>query len=353
MNVKLSHNQRIRLVASLAVLFTALGLLAFVRPAWEAFQAHHGELQTLIGQLPPERSRPLSLGQLIRRITQTRADLESQRSRFPISENVSQLLVELQRVLEGSDITRFYPTKLEEVELAALASADIRVMQQRVMIDAQGDFFALRNFIERLENFKHPVQVRSFEIGSPKEIDPLRPDRLEMKFALSAFLLDRAAGAADAEQRALETLLSELAAEPLPTPSPPIELPEPLAPKGLIYDPIERTLSVPEAPVVPELRPLPPRARPTAIPTPQPTKSPLAVVARDPSYSWRVMGIIYAREAKGAVIDKGGEAHEYQVGDPIDAGWVVARIDPRRVIIKKGDETRELKLPETGIPNSP
>ncbi|MBM3273799.1 MAG: hypothetical protein FJZ00_01505 [Candidatus Sericytochromatia bacterium] len=352
MNVKLSHNQRVRLVASLAVLFTAVGLLLFVQPAWEAFQGHHSQLQTLIGQLPPERSRPLSLGQLIRRITQTRTDLESQRSRFPISENVSQLLVELQRVLEGSDITRFYPTKFEQVELAALASADIRVLQQRVMIDAQGDFFSLRNFIERLENFKHPVQVRSFEIGSPKEADPLSPDKLEMKFALSAFLLDRTAGAAEAEQRALETLLAELAAEPVPTPTPPVELSEPLAPRGLIYDPIERTLSVPEAPLVPELRPLAPRARPTAVPTPEPTKAPVAV-AKDPSYSWRVMGIIYAREAKGAVIDKGGEAHEYQVGDPVDAGWVVARIDPRRVILRKGDESRELELPDTGLPNSP
>ncbi len=331
MTINLSHNQRIRLMASLAIIFAVIGLAIFVRPAWEEFQNRHGELQGLIDQLPPERSRPESLGQLIRRITRTRASLEEERGRFPITENVSQLLVELQGILEGTDITKFYPTKLEEVHLAALASTDTKVLQQRIIVDAAGSFFQLRNFIEQLENFKHPVQVRSFEIGEPTEDALIAEGKLAMKFTMAAFLLDKPPGGPEAEQRALDDLIAELHRPVFAPPesSPPAIDIEGLAPRELV-------------PPAPAVSAPPPRPQPTPR---QIVPPPAQAAARKPDVTagWKVVGIMYSREVPTAIVQTGDSQEAVSRGDEVgSSGWIVERIDPKRVIVKNRNQTRSL-----------
>lgn len=340
MDIKLSPKQRIRLVASLAVLFSILGGWVFVRPAWEVFQVKHGELETMLGNLPPERPHTESLGQLIRRITQTRAALDEQRRRFPIAENVSQLLVELQGVLSGADITRFYPTKLDPVDLPALASADIHVLQQKIMVDAEGDFFALRNFLEALERFPHPVQVRSFEIGAPKNRDQAHPDLLAMSFTMSAYLLDRAIGGPDAEQRALDELLAEIQEAPV-EPPPPAPAPAPPEPVEIAAPPpLPPRILAPPAPPVPPVRPA----------TPRPAQVPQAPARSDETAGWRIVGILYARDSHTAIIQVGQSQVAVGKGDEIEAGWVVERIDPRRVFVRRGAMTKVLDYPDAAVP---
>ena len=341
MTFKLSQKQRIRLVISLAVLFSLLGGWVLVRPAWEEFQEKHTELQGKIDALPPDKARPESLGLLIRRITQTRGALEQQRNRFPIAENVSQLLVELQGILSGSDITRFYPTKLDEVNLPALASADIHVLQQKILVDVEGDFFALRNFLAELESFPHPLQVRAFEIARPKSADPLHPDMLTMHFAMSAYLLDRSVGGAEAEQRALDDLLAEVHAAPLDVAEAPTDT-------GMA-EPVE-ILAPP---------PLPPRLLAPAVPPPPVRRPPAppqvmrpAIVARPPDETagWRIVGIVYARESHTAIIQVGASQVAVASGDEVSDGWLVERIDPRRVVVRKGAFRKSLEYPEAVLP---
>ncbi|MBM3269073.1 MAG: hypothetical protein FJZ01_15650 [Candidatus Sericytochromatia bacterium] len=339
MTFYLSQNQKVRLMASLAILFAAAGLLVFVQPAWEDWQTRETELHGLVAQLPPERSRPESLGQLIRRITRTRGALEEQRARFPISENIAQLLVELQGILEGSEITKFYPTKLEAVNLAALASTDTRVLQQRIMVDSAGSFFELRNFLERLESFKHPVQVRSLEIREPD--DQEAPGRLEMRFTMAAFLLDRAQGGAEAEQRALDELLATLHEDALDPPEsapPPVEIaaPPPLPPRELVPD-LPRT--VPPAP-----RPVA-TMRPVPAPRPPTPRLEIPPSTRMEPANWRVLGIMfYSKDIPTAILHLGDSQIAVTREDPIEDGWVVDRIDPRRVVVRRGDLKRVLEL---------
>jgi hypothetical protein len=335
----LSHNQKIRLTASLAGLFAAVGLVVFVRPAWDEFQVRQSELDALVEQLPPERSRPESLGQLIRRITRIRGSLEEQRARFPISENIAQLLVELQGILSGTQVTRFYPTKLEEVHLTALASTDTKVLQQRIIVDAVGSFFDLRNFLAELERFKHPVQVRSFEISEPNEAEVT--GQLAMKFTMAAFLLDHAPGGPEAERRALDDLLAELHEEVnrAPPEAPfPAEIPEvpPLAPRVLVPP-------LPRPPVVAQ-RPQP--AAPPQLPT-LPPRQPERIggIHNEPA-NWRVLGIMFSKEVPTAIIQVGDSQLAVTRGDPVESGWLVDRIDPRRVVVRRDDVTRVLDFPE-------
>lgn len=340
MDFKLSPKQRLRMVSSLAVLFSLLGGYVLVRPAWEEFQVKHSELEGMLSRLPPEKARPESLGQLIRRITQTRGALDEQRARFPIAENVSQLLVELQGVLSGAEITRFYPTKLQEVHLPALASSDIHVWQQKIQLETEGDFYGLRNFLAALETFPHPVQVRSFEIGAPKAKDQSRPDMLSMHFNMSAFLLDKAIGGPEAEQRALDNLLAEIESAQAEPVQPPIETLPPEQVEIVAPPPLPPRI------LAPTLPPAPPRRQPTAPPAPP------AVAMRQPddTASWRIVGILYSRESHTAIIQMGNSQVAVGKGDEVDSGWMVERIDPRRVVVRRGAVTKSLEYPEAALP---
>jgi hypothetical protein len=345
--VVLSRNQRVRLAGSLAVVFAAVGLWIFVRPAWDQYVERAGELESLIEAMPPEQPRVMSLGQLIRRISATRAALDAQRSRFPITENVSQLLIETEKILSGSEITRFYPVKVEEVHLPSLASADVRVMQQRILVDAEGDFFALRDFLAGLERFRHPVQVRSFEIGYLAGPSLDNPGLLSLRFTLAAFLLQSPAGGSEAEQRALEEVLAEIqAADTGPT------VPLPVA-----SDPGQLVGELPT--FIPGLKPLPPPAL-VSTPVPAPPKpvrtappAPMRIAdgADMPPRNWFVVGIVYAKDSHTAVIQDATRQLAVSRGDEVERGWFVDRIDPRRVIVRKGRNTYELAYPDGQSPD--
>ena len=342
--LNLSAKQQLRLVVAISVLFVAIGLWMGVAPGWIEYQNKHSELESLIGQLPPERKRTQSLGQLLRSIATMRTDLDTQRARFPISENVSTMLVGLQQILSGSEISRFYPTKLEEVKLAGLSESDVKVMQQRVLVQADGDFYALRNFLEKLEGFKNPVQVRTLEIGRPKAEEG-KPDdgKLELTVNLSAYLLDKPVGNPTAAQKSIDDLVAELQAEVQPEP--------PVA-------------------IMPRLEPLP---EPPPIPLPNPIKLPPVAIAPPPIPTlpeptnelakWRVVGILTVDESgrKGQGDVRGGSTVMIRVGratvavgrgDEVENGWIVQRIDVdararyAKVRLRKGLAFRELEYQE-------
>ncbi len=319
----LSRRQQLRLLAELALAGILLASWLALLPAWTDLQDLQSQLVAQQAKLPPPPPGLASLGVLKRELAFVGSALASTSYRLPVCENVSTMLVDLQGVSPaGVDITRFYPTKILPIPLPRVASADLLVSRQRVLIDAQGDFFALRSFLGRLEKFPDPLQIGSIRIsrsGSATDLAAVKPSEvrsdLDMEVDLSAFLVDHPVGDPTAAEHALDALVAQLRARPT--------LPLAAALPGLASLPVTAPPPLPTIPVVSALR----------LPAPVSSRHP----GRAKPTGWKVAGVVAASgETAAAILSWDGVQMAVARGDELPGGWIVERVEPRAVFIRRG-----------------
>lgn len=324
MGLSSGQQRRLLLVLSSA-LVAALGW-TLARPAWDELSGLKSQLDGLTASLPPASPGPVPLIALIQRMRRVAQLLTTEGERFPVSENVSTLLVDLQGIKStGTDITRFYPTKLQPVALPGVATRDLAVSRQDVLIDADGSFFALREFLQRLELFKDPVRISSISLGAAPTLAAAKgrpaPLRLTMEVDLSAFLIDEPLGNPEAAERALEDLVGRLEQQ-----------------VRAVRPAIGPATAPPPAQV-----PVPPSVRGA------PARSP--AVRRPPFADWQTLGILAVKgRTPAAILSIDGQQTAVARGDTLEGGWLVDRIDATGVLLRRGLLTRRLPLAASGSP---
>ncbi len=312
----LSRRQQVRLLAELALAGILAASWLALLPAWNDLQDLHSQLVAQQAQLPPPAPGLVSLKRLQRKLASVGSALASTSCRLPVFENVSTLLVDLQGVSPADvDITRFYPTEILPIALPQVASADLQVSRQRVLIDAQGNFFALRKFLGQLENFPDPLEIGSVQIsrsGSAGGVEATKPSNprpdLDMEVDLSAFLVDHPIGDPVDAERTLDELVAQLRARQTLPPTAPAPIPVTAPPP------------LPAVPIVNTLRP----------PAPAPSRKPH--MAR-----WHVEGVVTAKgQSAAALLSRDGVQLAVARGDELPGGWIVERVEPQAVFIRRG-----------------
>lgn len=333
-SVALSKNQQKRLLASLSVVFSLVGYYYLSMPLWTLYQEKRTELDQAIAQVPPEKSRPLSLAQLKLKLEELKADFAKTRSSFPVAENVSTLLVELEQLAtEKVAIGRFYPTKLDPVVFPkGRKEPETKVLQQRIEIASDGDFGLLHRLLAEVEKFRYPLGVHSIEMarlvktpgsgGSGGGLSGVGLDGepLSLTMQVSAYLLEKAP-----EDM---SLLGDAFKEHYPAAQLEAGVVNPF--KSLMPEPTPAPFTqVPEVPAVPDTPDLAPAAAP-------PVKDPLA--------GWRLEGILVGPGDIAVVRPHGGSSVSVRMGEEVE-GWTVVSIRQDSVVLRNGDASRTLSLP--------
>lgn len=323
MNADLSGNQRRRLT----IVVGSVGLLAAgsvtLGPMVEAYQTKLSELDQARASLPEEPHFVPTFPRLNEKLTVLKTELAKKRRSFPVAENVSTLLMDLETLASSQvRIRHFYPTKLAPVNLPSeRAKAGISVSEQQIEMEAFGSFPALYRVLSRFESYEHPVGIRGLLLTNSGVSKPGKAEQLSLKLKLSAFMLDK--------PPADSTVLGDLKQE----------LEEAQAVVG-VADPFARALLDP-LPAAPDV--LPP------IPLPGPVLPQLPDLKPQSNLSelsaWRLEGILAGPE-EGAIVHKAGALSQVlRLHESFD-GWKIVGIEARSIEVVKGGQHARLSLPE-------
>lgn len=338
MSAGLSRRQRYRLaVASTLLAMVASGML-LVQPRVAEYQAKRSELEQARSALPPERVFNPTYPALAARLELLKSELAAMRRSFPVAENVSSLLLELETLASNQvAISHFYPTKLAPLRLPQKQQkSGISVSEQQIELDADGPFPALHQLLARFEESAYPLGVHAIlmertpkaeavEAGGGALLARKPVEELRLKVKMSAYLLDK----------------------PLPD--------IPLFADGLIQQmaSVQNTTGVadPFVDLVPDLPPLAatpsvpmlsgildPANVPPAMPA-LPVRKPVPVLE-----GWHLEGILYGPGDMAIVRKEGRPSMTVRVGDELD-GWRITQIKPNTVLIAKGAHRDRLSLP--------
>lgn len=336
MSVPLSRRQRYRLTIASTALAIGLSAFLFVQPQIADYQAKRAELVQAQGSLPPERIYNPSYASLAAKLELVKTELATMRRSFPVAENVSALLLELEALASDQvAISHFYPTKLAPLKLPKKQQkSGVSVSEQQIELDADGPFSALHQLLAKFEDNAYPLGVHAIEmeraprseaiqagggLSAPPSAEPLR-----LKIKMSAYMLDK----------------------PLPD--------TPLFGDGLVQEMASAQSAMgvadPFVSLVPDLPPLaataslpPLAALPPAAPPPLPA-APVRQVETGLE-GWKLEGILYGPGDMAIVRKAGQAATTVRVGDELD-GWRITRIKPNTVLLAKGSRREHLSLPE-------
>lgn len=322
MSTALSGNQRCRLTVLVSTVVLAAASLITIRPMVVAYQAKLIELTQARASLPAEPHFTPTFSQLNDKLITLKNELATKRRSFPIAENVSTLLMDLETLASSQVVIRhFYPTKLAAVNLPkSRAKTGISVSEQQIEMEAVGPFAALHRVLSRFETYAHPVGIRGILLTASSGAKRGMVEQLSLKLKLSAFLMN--------QPPSDSTVLGEL----------PQQIQEAQLGTGVV-DPFTKVLSDP-IPVAPAL--LAPSLPKPMIPKPSELmpKSELSKLA-----AWRLEGIMVGYDER-AIVHKAGQLSQIiRIQESLD-GWTVMAIEARAIELAKGGQRARLSLPD-------
>ncbi|HEY9856133.1 MAG TPA: hypothetical protein V6D05_10370 [Stenomitos sp.] len=337
MSAPLSRRQRYRLTIAATVAAIGVSAFLFVQPQIADYQAKLVELEQARSALPAERVFNPSYAALSAKLELLKTQLATMRRSFPVAENVSAFLLELESLASNQvAISHFYPTKLAPLKLPTKQrKSGISVSEQQIELDADGPFPALHQLLAKFEDNAYPLGVHSIQMErAPREVavvaggGPLTgappAERLRLKIKMSAYLLDKPLpdtplfGDGLAQQMASDQTTMGVA-DPFVSLVP--DLP-----------PIAATASLPPIASVPP-------AAPPSVPSP-PVRKPVSGLE-----GWRLEGILYGPGDMAIVRKEGRLSMTVRVGDELD-GWRITQIKPTTVLLAKGTQRERLSLPD-------
>ena len=317
MSAALSYGQQRRLARWVVGIVLVLAGILLLSPLIEAYQAELVSLSQARAILPAEPNFHPSLPVLTAKLTRLRAELVTKRRSFPVAENVSTLLLDLESLASKQvTIRQFYPTKRVSVNLPKKqAQSGISVSEQQIEIEAQGPFQALHRLLARFETYAHPVGVRSIQLSELHHTSH-SGEWLDLRVKLSAFLLDHA----PPDTALLANLGPEMEA----------------ARQGAgVADPFATLLPA----TLPFPKPLPKPLPSPVLPKPISQKS-----SPDELGAWHLEGVMKGSEV-GAIVRKDGQTSEViRLNEDLD-GWKVVAIRAREIDMTKGGLHAHLSLP--------
>lgn len=336
MSVPLSRRQRYRLTVAATVATIALSALVLVQPQIAEYQSKRSELDRARAALPAERVFSPSYPALAAKLELLKTELAAMRRSFPVAENVSALLLELETLASDQvAISHFYPTRLAPLKLPQKQEkSGISVSEQQIELDADGPFPALHRLLAKFEENAYPLGVHSLSMERASKAEAIRAggpltapsavEPLTLKIKMSAYLLDKPLP--DIPLFA-DGLVQQMASAQTTT-----GVADPFVDLVPDLPPLAATPSVPVA-VVPRT------AEPPAIPA-LPVQRP-----RPALDGWRLEGILYGPGDMAIVRKEGKPSMTVRVGDELD-GWRITQIKPDTVLLAKGSHRERLSLPE-------
>lgn len=338
MSAALSRRQRYRLtlVATLGLMLV-LGM-GSIKPLVDELQAKQAELEQAKSELPPEHRFNPSFAALKSQLEGLRTELAAKRRSFPVAENVSTLLIELEAMASDQVvISHFYPTKLAAVKLPKKqAQSGISVSEQQIELEADGPFDHLFQLLARFQDYAHPVGVHAIvmerlasddqatiKAGGGPMSRPAFSERLRLKIRMSAYLLNKALPDVPVFGAGLGSELEKAQDD-----------------TG-VHDPFCELASVGSGAMAARAPSRSPTlSGPSAHETPEPVPS-----KRDELAAWKLEGVLYGPGNMAIVRKSQQPSISVRVGDTLE-GWRIARIKPRAVYLTKGMHHAELSLPE-------
>lgn len=338
MSATLSRRQRYRLT-----LFATLGLLlvlgmGWIKPLVDDLQAKQAEFDQAKSELPPEHRFNPSFASLKSQLEGLRAELSAKRRSFPVAENVSTLLIELEGIASDQVvISHFYPTKLSAVKLPKKqAQSGISVSEQQIELVADGPFDRLYQLLARFQDYAHPVGVHAIvmervekdaqamiKAGGGSVSSPSPSERLRLKIRMSAYLLNKALPDVPVFGDGLGSELERAQDD-----------------TG-VHDPFRELASLGTGAMAARAPSLPPTL---GVPTPHVAPESVAP-KRDELAAWKLEGVLYGPGNMAIVRKRQQPSISVRVGDTLE-GWRIAKINPRAVYLTKGTHHAELSLPE-------
>lgn len=319
MSSPLSWHQRRRLAILTSGFALSLSGWIVIGPLVEAYQAKLNELSLATTSLPAEPHFRPTFPELNADLVRLKNELATKRRSFPIAENVSTFLMELEALASTQvAIRHFYPTKLAPLTLPkSRAKTGISVSEQQIEMEAVGPFASLHSLLSRFETSAHPVGIRGVLLSQAPGSRHGAPEQLSLKVKLSAFLLDHPAPEAtvlgDLSQQLLEAQTGTGVANPF-------------AQLGL--EPL------PALPVLP--RPIVVPSKPSA---------PIEKFNLNELAPWRLQGIMVGPDER-AIVQKAGQLSQVvRINEELD-GWKVLGIEKRAIELSKGGQNARLSLPE-------
>lgn len=327
MSMALSRKQRARLVPWVALGTVLLGSTWCVKPLWEGYQDVASQLQDAQSHLPPDKLA--AIGRTKRELVVARRDLAARQQDLPVAENVSTMLVELAALSKskGALITHFFPVATGTVPFLAPVppppkaashrafadAAEPQVWEQQVELHADGDYRALRGLLAGLEQYHHPVSVRTIDFVHQTDAQAttsLATDPpMTFNITMAAYLLNHAPPQSSPYGGDFEHLLDQAQQ------------------KSGVANPFLKLIDLFVPPQFAHVMPVPP-----AVPR---------VAAADGLGSWQVVGIL---SGDTAVVTDGGESRTVRAGELL-AGWTVDRVTATGVLLRLGHQSRWLRLP--------
>lgn len=338
MSATLSRRQRFRLTIASTIVAIGVGALLVVQPQIADYQAKLMELEQVRSALPEERIFNPSYPVLAARLELLKTELAAMRRSFPVAENVSSLLLELENLASKEvAISHFYPTKLAPLKLPQKQQkSGISVSEQQIELDCDGPFPALHQLLARFEDNSYPLGVHAIQMerapkpGGPEPLgapvlgarlaDPLR-----LKIKMSAYLLDKPL--ADIPLFG-DGLVQEMASAQ-----------SRMGVADPFVDLVPDVLPMASSASLPPLTRLPRTVQPPALP-PMPVRKPAPGLE-----GWRLEGILYGPGDVAIVRKEGRPSITVRVGDALD-GWRITQIKPTSVLFAKGARRDRLSLPD-------
>lgn len=332
---RLSRNQRIRAFTVLVVSFTSLGCYYLAVPKWNEYQEAQAALMDLESRRPVRPHQSSDVKAIIEDVRKLDDQAKVKRDRYPIAENVSTLLIELEKLTREQDIkiTSFMPTGLTPFVAStsvaapklAPASSSISLLEQGVEIKAIAKFPKLLKLLQGIERYHHPLSIQLLEVEpdtktASASLDPSA--NLTTRLLLSAYLLEKSpqfpVGGANYEK-----WLSEAQA------------------KGGVANPFLDLVDTTPPVLIPAIVSLPSLPIPG---TPEPVATP------DPITAWKVEGILTG-PGRVAIVSNGAVTKNLQIGDTLE-GWRVQAINSEAVVLVEGRKRRTLTFPKTVLPEA-
>lgn len=319
--MKLSLKQRKRLLMLTTLGLTLLGGGLSLKPLYDSYSEKQLLLEAAAAKKQAEeKPKKVPLSTLSRSLDQLKEELRQRGSTFPVSENVSLLLMQVEDLAtEQVEIDTFVPLATHAVSVSRTASApSIPIEEQRIELVAKGDFRALHRLLADIQTFRHPLGVQAIELEREETTVEASPsaavaapqgETLKLRMQLSAYLLSKS-----------------------------------LDDSGLLGDPFgglhPRALegagvSNPFRKLVPDPPPAPP-------PPPLP---PVSVEPTAPLQGWKLEGVLFG-PGHEAIVSNGQVTLNLRIGDPLE-DWTVTKIEPNAITLRRHGRKQRLTLPES------
>lgn len=324
--MKLSRNQRKRLLIVTSLGLVLVGGVLALKPQWDAYSEKQLLLEAAAAKKAAEaKPRPVTLAELTLKLERLKDELRQRGATFPVAENVSLLLMQVEELATRNiEIESFIPTATGSVAVMRNAETpSVPVEEQRIELVAKGDFNALHKLLAAIETYQYPLGVQAIQLereaaspvaqtDSPDAPAPAQgPETLKLRMQLSAYLLSKS-----------------------------------LDDSGLLGDPFAQLhpLALEGAGVLNPFRELEIEPTPGPPPTPPPPPPPPAEPVA-PLQGWKLEGVLFG-PGHEAIVSNGAMSLNLRVGDLLE-DWTVTRIEPNAITLTRDGRKKRLTLPET------